>query len=64
MKTSGAVVDEEESEEIDAEDDSFLARLKRMDCGPELEQLVIDILESPLRQRNSLLVIPRSGFGP
>lgn len=42
---------------VDVDDDEpFIDRVRRLNCKDDVEKLIIDILESPLRQRNSLLV--------
>jgi hypothetical protein len=38
------------------DDDTLIDRVRRLDCRQDVERLIVEILESPLRQRNSLLV--------
>jgi hypothetical protein len=43
-------------EDNSEDEDSFIARVRRLDCRQDVEKLIIDILESPPRQKNALLV--------
>jgi hypothetical protein len=58
QRNERAVLKNVEVENVDVDDeDSFIERVRRLDCKQDVEKLIVDILDGPLRQRNALLVI-------